>query len=79
MATLGNLEALKAELEQADLVDGLEVLPDRTVRVHFSGTSEDAAELLRSLIHADIPLSEFHCTQENLETIFLKLGHQQAS
>jgi ABC-2 type transport system ATP-binding protein len=34
---------------------------------------------LRSLIIANIPLSEFHCTQEDLETIFLKLGHKQAS
>ena len=79
LASLGDLEALKAELHNATHVQDLEVLPDRTMRVHFSGTSEDAAELLRSLIHAGIPLSEFHCTQENLETIFLKLGHQQAS
>jgi ABC-2 type transport system ATP-binding protein len=47
--------------------------------VHFSGSPEDSAELLRSLIHAGIPLTEFHRTQEDLETIFLKLGHKQAS
>ncbi|MCS6815444.1 MAG: ABC transporter ATP-binding protein, partial [Cyanobacteria bacterium] len=33
----------------------------------------------RSLVYAGIPLSEFHCTQEDLETIFLKLGHKQVS
>lgn len=49
------------------------------MRVNFSGKEEDSAELLRSLIKADIPLTDFHCTQEDLETIFLKLGHKQAS
>ncbi|NEQ83634.1 MAG: ABC transporter ATP-binding protein, partial [Moorea sp. SIO2I5] len=34
---------------------------------------------LRSLVNAGIPLTEFQCSQEDLETIFLKLGHQQAS
>jgi ABC-2 type transport system ATP-binding protein len=47
--------------------------------VGFSGTEEDAADLLRSLIHAQLPITNFQCTQEDLETIFLKLGHQQAS
>jgi ABC-2 type transport system ATP-binding protein len=56
------------------------VLPGtKGLRVYFSGGQEDCAELLRSLIAAGIPLTEFHCTQEDLETIFLKLGHQQAS
>ena len=50
-----------------------------SVRVNFSGTSEASAELLRSLVAAGIPLTEFHCTTEDLETIFLKLGHQQVS
>ena len=49
------------------------------VRAHFSGSQEDAANLLRELIMAKIPLTEFHCAQEDLETIFLKMGHQQAS
>jgi ABC-2 type transport system ATP-binding protein len=79
LKTLGDLEVLKAELKNASQVEDFEVLPDRQVRAHFSGNTEDAADLLRSLVQANIPLTEFHCTQENLETIFLKLGHQQAS
>lgn len=80
LSTLGDLEALKSELKHCSLVEELEVISaQQTVRVHFSGDSQDCAELLRSLIHAGIPLNEFHCTQEDLETIFLKLGHQQAS
>jgi ABC-2 type transport system ATP-binding protein len=49
------------------------------VRVNFSGKQEDCADLLRSLVKAGVPLTDFHCTQEDLETIFLKLGHKQAS
>jgi ABC-2 type transport system ATP-binding protein len=80
LSTLGSLEALESELKNHRLVEDCEILPQKkSVKVHFSGKSEDCAELLRSLIAAGIPLTEFHCTQEDLETIFLKLGHQQAS
>ncbi|HEY9849299.1 MAG TPA: ABC transporter ATP-binding protein [Leptolyngbyaceae cyanobacterium] len=80
MATLGSQEALLSELKNHSLVEDWEVLPaTHQVRVHFSGNPEDSAKLLRSLIEAGIPLTEFHCTQEDLETIFLKLGHKQAS
>jgi ABC-2 type transport system ATP-binding protein len=80
MSTLGDLDALTAELKNHPWVEDWEVLPgSQNVRVNFSGTPEDSATLLRSLIEAGIPLIEFHCTQEDLETIFLKLGHQQAS
>jgi ABC-2 type transport system ATP-binding protein len=80
LSTLGSLEALESELKNHPMVEDCEVLRQkRSVKVHFSGNQEDCAQLLRSLIAAGIPLSEFHCTQEDLETIFLKLGHQQAS
>lgn len=80
LATLGNLEALQAELKNHSSVEGYEVVPGtQQVRVQFSGGTEESAVLLRSLIAAGIPLTEFHCTQEDLETIFLKLGHKQAS
>jgi ABC-2 type transport system ATP-binding protein len=80
ISTLGKIESLTAELKHFPWVEKWEIIPDtRQVRVHFSGSEEDAANLLRSLILSNIPISEFHCTQEDLETIFLKLGHQQAS
>ncbi|MCA1993126.1 MAG: ABC transporter ATP-binding protein [Coleofasciculus sp. S288] len=80
MSTLGNLEALKAELKNYPLVEDWDVVKGTGhLRVRFSGNQQDCAELLRSLIAAGIPLTEFHCTQEDLETIFLKLGHQQVS
>ncbi|MBD2462437.1 ABC transporter ATP-binding protein [Oscillatoria sp. FACHB-1407] len=80
MSTLGSLDALQAELQQCSYIDDIEVIPaTSSLKVHFSGTPETIADLMRSLIYAGIPLTEFHCTQEDLESIFLKLGHKQTS
>lgn len=80
LSTLGELEALKLELKNHPLVEEWEVLPGREcIRVYFAGDREDCAALLRRLVAAGIPITEFHCMQEDLETIFLKLGHKQAS
>ncbi|WP_293352794.1 MULTISPECIES: ABC transporter ATP-binding protein [unclassified Microcoleus] len=80
MATLGNIEALTSELKNFPWVESWEIVPETNqVCAHFSGSREDAANLLRELVNANIPLTEFHCTQEDLETIFLKMGHKQAS
>lgn len=80
ISTLGKLEALESEFRNHPQIDGWEILSDRNgLRVQFSGNPEDSAKLLRSLVESGISITEFHCTQEDLETIFLKLGHQQAS
>ncbi|MEA5619225.1 ABC transporter ATP-binding protein [Cronbergia sp. UHCC 0137] len=80
ISTLGNLEVLVRELKKNPWVEEYElILNKNTVRINFSGTEEDCADLLRSLINSNIPVTDFHCTQEDLETIFLKLGHKQAS
>jgi ABC-2 type transport system ATP-binding protein len=80
IGTLGDVEALKRELKGNSFITEVEVLSaTNRVRMGFSGTEQDAAELLRALIHAQLPITNFQCTQEDLETIFLNLGHQQAS
>ncbi len=81
MSVLGNkLEALTSELKNFPWVENWEIVQEtQQVCVNFSGSQEDASNLLRELVVAKIPLTEFHCTQEDLETIFLKMGHQQAS
>lgn len=80
ITTLGNLEDLKRELKHHPKVEEWEVIPEKnSLRVNFSGGDEESADLLRSLIHQGLPIREFHCTQEDLETIFLKLGHKQVS
>ncbi|MCL1463672.1 ABC transporter ATP-binding protein [Argonema galeatum] len=80
MSALGSQDSLLAKLKNYPQVEEWEVMSATgQIRVNFSGGQEDCAKLLRSLIQAGIPMSEFHCTQEDLETIFLKLGHKQAS
>lgn len=80
ISTLGKLPELLSELKNNLFVQEWEVLPTKnSVRVNFSGKQENCADLLRSLITANIPLTDFHTTQEDLETIFLNLGHKQAS
>ena len=80
VASMGDLNALQAELNHCPHVEGIDVVPEtQSLCVHFSGGLQESADLLRSLIAAGIPLTEFHRTQENLETIFLKMGHQQTS
>ncbi|KAB8333980.1 ABC transporter ATP-binding protein [Scytonema tolypothrichoides VB-61278] len=80
ISTLGKLDELLGELKNNPHVQEWEIMPTKnSVRVNFSGKQEDCANLLRSLVTANIPLTDFHCTQEDLETIFLKLGHKQAS
>ncbi|NJL39927.1 MAG: ABC transporter ATP-binding protein [Leptolyngbyaceae cyanobacterium RM2_2_4] len=80
ISTLGKLDALQQSLRNHPQVEGIEVLPGtQTIRVQFSGEPKESALLLRSLVSAGIPINDFHCVREDLETIFLKLGHQQAS
>lgn len=81
MSVLGNkLAALTSELKNFPWVENWAIIREtQQVCVDFSGSPEDAANLLRELVAANIPLTEFHCTQEDLETIFLKMGHKQAS
>ena len=72
MSVLGNkLEALISELKNFPWVKNWEIVQEtQQVCVDFSGSQEDAANLLRELVAANLPLTEFHCTQEDLETIF---------
>jgi ABC-2 type transport system ATP-binding protein len=80
IGTRGDLEILKRELNSNSLVSDLELFVETNqIKVNFAGTEQDAADWLRSLIHTQIPIFNFQCTQEDLETIVLKLGHQQAS
>ena len=80
IGTLGKMEILQQNLRKNSFVDTWETIPkSNRLKVNFTGGESDCADLLRSLVLADIPLTEFHPTQEDLETIFLKLGHQQAS
>lgn len=80
VSTLGDINVLVNHLHHHPQVADLEVIPGTgRVRVHFTGSLDDQAQLLRSLVQAEIPLNEFRCDKENLESIFLKLEHKQVS
>lgn len=80
ITTLGNLEALETALKQCVFVESWQrIINTNTLQVKFTGTLEDSAELLKSLVVSGLTLSEFYTCREDLETIFLKLGHRQAS
>ena len=80
ISTLGDLEDLQTILQRSPLVQEVEILKGTpSVRIQFAGSIEDCAALLRSLMEAGVPISNFHRTQETLENIFLKLGYKQTS
>ena len=80
ISTLGNLEDLQTVLKRSHLVQKVEAIAGfPSVQVRFAGSLEDCAALLKSLIEAGIPISNFHRSQETLENIFLKLGYKQTS
>lgn len=80
LSTLGDLEPVISELKNYPQVFEWQKIPHKNgLRVNFTGNEQDCADLLRSLIAAGIPITGFHCVQEDLESIFLKLGHKQAS
>jgi ABC-2 type transport system ATP-binding protein len=66
------MELLQQQLSSHSLVKAWEIIDDRRLQIDFQGGTSDCAELLRSLILADIPLTEFHPSPEDLEAIFLK-------
>lgn len=80
ISTLGDLDRLTGELKNNPHVQSWETTQkENTLKVHFTGTPEDSAQLLQVLVQENILVNEFHCTQEDLESIFLKLGHKQVS
>jgi ABC-2 type transport system ATP-binding protein len=81
ISTLGDMGPLEQALRQCPHIGRWQVDPaTKQLKAQFSGDPEAAAELLRSLMAAHIPLYNFQCIQEDLETIFLdKLDHKQVS
>ena len=79
LATLGKMEILQQQLNQNPLVITWSKIDGHRFQVDFRGEELDCAELLRSLVLADIPITEFHYRPEDLESLFLRLRHQQIS
>lgn len=90
IGTLQNLAALESELQHHPLVRAWEPMkpmkgdrPDLPVthrlKLEFDGSPAESTQLLKQLIDTGLPIAEFYSQTEDLESIFLKLGHQQTS
>lgn len=89
IATLDKANELEQLLRQHATVSACDPLPQSTIQtaegsihrlcIQFTGTNVETAELLRSLIQAGYPITEFAPVQESLEDIFLELGYRQTS
>lgn len=81
IGTLGDSQPVEQLLGQCPHIESWQVdSATQQIKAQFQGNQADAAALLRSLLAADLPIYNFQCIQEDLETIFLeKLDHKQVS
>jgi len=80
IGALEGLAALQTALQDEPHITGWEpATHGETLVVHFTGDLNARAQLLRSLLERGLSVTEFHITQEDLESIFFQMGHKQAS
>jgi ABC-2 type transport system ATP-binding protein len=79
ISVLDHLERLRSLLDDYPQVSSVEVRGERSVRAEFGGTEVERARLLQALVNAEIPVTGFYVTQENLESIFLKMDYQRTA
>lgn len=70
--TLGNVELAEQILQASPFVRRLDN-KNSHFRFHFTGTPEEKVILLQQLIQANIPVTHFADSQENLEDVFLAI------
>ncbi|AKF96257.1 ABC transporter ATP-binding protein [Brevibacillus laterosporus] len=70
--TLGNVEFAEQILQASPFVRRLDN-KNSHFRFHFTGTPEEKVILLQQLIQANIPVTHFADSQENLEDVFLAI------
>ncbi|HIK38080.1 MAG: ABC transporter ATP-binding protein [Geminocystis sp.] len=78
ITVLGEEERLERELNNCRNVRDWEK-QGRRYKLEFDGSEAEMAEFLKVLVVGGIPVCDYHCQQEDLETIFFKLGHKQVS
>ena len=80
ISALDNLAGLAKEIPRFTGVETYQVIaPENQIRVQFNGTEENKAQMLRSLLNSGFQITNFQTQKQDLEKIFLNLGHQQAS
>ncbi|MGQ9864794.1 MAG: ABC transporter ATP-binding protein [Pseudanabaenaceae cyanobacterium] len=77
IGALEGLAALQSALKDEPHITGWEpAAHGETLMVHFTGDLNARAQLLRSLLERGLSVTEFHTTQEDLESIFFQMGHK---
>jgi ABC-2 type transport system ATP-binding protein len=79
VAVLEGADRLLAFLSNHAQVSQVKPVGDRSCQIEFAGSDADRAQLLQSLLAAQIRVTDFHSTQENLESIFLKMDYQRTA
>ena len=80
VTVLDNLERLISVIKSVTEVETWQPLTDQLgLKLTLAGDTEASANLLRSLVLEGIKVTSFQTMQEDLESIFLNLGHQQVS
>lgn len=75
--SLANLDRIAIALKQFSSVQHIDWdRENQQIVATFQGGNDEAAEILRSLLHDDFLIHDFHCIQDSLEDIFFKLGHE---
>ena len=73
------VDRLRTALGNHPQISQVEPVGERAFKMVFAGSDADRAALLQSLLAAQIPVTDFHSTQENLESIFLKMDYQRTA
>lgn len=80
ISTLDNPSPVEQFLLTQDQVLHCEATPNgKKLSLSFQGNEAEAAQLLRSLIEQNFPITEFTPVQDSLEDIFINLGYRQTS
>lgn len=80
ITTLVDSQQVLNHLQQNSLVSNHQILPEHNkVQLTFLGDDQALADLLKSLVEANLQIIEFSPQQDSLEDIFLKSGYQRTA
>jgi ABC-2 type transport system ATP-binding protein len=79
ISVLDGLERLRSLLVETPQISQIERVNDRTLRATFGGKDADRAKLLQTILAEGLAVTDFHVTQEDLESIFLKMDYQRTA
>jgi ABC-2 type transport system ATP-binding protein len=80
ISVVDQVDRLREFLSQRETVSAIETTDSpTTLKVIFAGDDSARSALLRDAIALELPITDFHVTQENLESIFLKMDYQRTA